>query len=149
MFSTITKAAFIGRSPCTRRHWNTIWTASYNFLKQLSPVYGWGLESYRGERTCSSSPASQWQNHPRTESKPLTTRLCLLNKAGMLHSVTKLCLALCNPMDYSPPSSSVHGLLQTRILEWVAGPSSRGSSWPSDWTCISYVSPTGRQVPYH
>ena len=35
---------------------------------------------------------------------------------------------LCNPMDCSPSGSSVHGILQTRILEWVAVPSSRGSS---------------------
>ena len=34
---------------------------------------------------------------------------------------------LCDPMDYSPPGSSVHGILQARILDWVAMPSSRGS----------------------
>ena len=39
-----------------------------------------------------------------------------------------LCLILCNPMDYSPPGSSVHGILQARILEWAVMPSSRGSS---------------------
>ena len=38
------------------------------------------------------------------------------------------CLTLCDPKDYSPPGSSVHGILQARILEWVAMPSSRGSS---------------------
>ena len=38
------------------------------------------------------------------------------------------CLTLCHPMDYSPPGSSVHGILQARILEWVAMPSARGSS---------------------
>ena len=38
------------------------------------------------------------------------------------------CLTLCDPMDYSPPLSSVHGVLQARILVWVAMPSSRGSS---------------------
>ena len=37
-------------------------------------------------------------------------------------------LTLCDPMDCSPPSSSVHGILQARILKWVAMPSSRGSS---------------------
>ena len=42
--------------------------------------------------------------------------------------VTQSCLILCDPMDYSPPGSSVHGTLQARILEWVAMPSSRGSS---------------------
>ena len=42
--------------------------------------------------------------------------------------VIKLCLTLRNPMDCSPPGSSVHGILQARILEWVAIPFSRGSS---------------------
>ena len=41
------------------------------------------------------------------------------------------------------------GILQARILEWVAMPSSRGSSWPRDWTRVSYVSWTGRRVLYH
>ena len=43
----------------------------------------------------------------------------------------QLCPTLCNPMDCSPPGSSVHGILQARILEWAAMPSSR-SSWPRD-----------------
>ena len=45
-----------------------------------------------------------------------------------------LCLTLCYPMDCSPPDSSVHGILQARILDWVAMPSPRGSSWPRGWT---------------
>ena len=49
------------------------------------------------------------------------------------------CPTLCNPMDCSPPGSSVHGILQARILDWVAMPSSRGSFWPEDWTCISCI----------
>ena len=48
--------------------------------------------------------------------------------------VTKSCPALCNPMDYSPPGSSVHRILHARILEWVTLPSSTESSWPRDWT---------------
>ena len=42
------------------------------------------------------------------------------------------CPTLCNPIDCSLPGSSVHGTLQARILEWVAMPSSRGSSWPRE-----------------
>ena len=42
------------------------------------------------------------------------------------------CLTLCNPMDGSPLGSSVHGILQARVLEWVAISFSRGSSWPRD-----------------
>ena len=47
------------------------------------------------------------------------------------------CPTLCNPMDCSPQSSFVHGILQARILEWVAISSCRGSSRPKDQTCIS------------
>ena len=46
--------------------------------------------------------------------------------------LTQLCLTLCGPLDYS-----VHGILQARILEWVAFPFSRGSSQPRDWTQVS------------
>ena len=51
-----------------------------------------------------------------------------------------LCLTLCDPMDWHLPGSSVHGILQARMLEWVAVPFSRGSSWPRDQTHISCVS---------
>ena len=63
--------------------------------------------------------------------------------------VAQSCLTLCDPVDCSPPGSSVHGILQARILEWVAMPSSRGSSRPRDRTHISYVSCIGGQVLYH
>ena len=46
--------------------------------------------------------------------------------------VTQWCLTLCDPTDYSPTGSSRHGMLQTRILEWIAVPFSRGSFWPRD-----------------
>ena len=53
--------------------------------------------------------------------------------------VTQLCLTLCDPMAYSLPGSSVLGILQARILEWVAISSSRGSSHPRDQTLISCI----------
>ena len=53
--------------------------------------------------------------------------------------VAKSCLTLCNPMDYRPPGSSLHGVLQARILEWVAIPFSRGSSQPRDQTWVSCI----------
>ena len=56
--------------------------------------------------------------------------------------VIQLCLILHKSMDCSPPCSSVHGILQARILEWVAIPFSRGSSQCRDRTCISCI--TGR-----
>ena len=51
--------------------------------------------------------------------------------------VTQLCLTLCDPVESSLPGSFVHGILQARILEWVAIPFSKGSSWPRDWTHVS------------
>ena len=51
---------------------------------------------------------------------------------------------LCDPVDCSPPGSSVHGILQARVLEWVAIPFSRGSSWARDWTLASHI--VGRPV---
>ena len=53
--------------------------------------------------------------------------------------VAQSCLTLCSPMDWSPPGSSVHGTLQVRILEWVATPFSRGSSWPRTQTQVSCI----------
>ena len=49
----------------------------------------------------------------------------------------QLCPTLCNPMDCIPPGSPIHGILQARILEWVAMLSSRGSSQPRDQTHVS------------
>ena len=59
------------------------------------------------------------------------------------------CLSLCDPLDCSSPGSSVHGILHSRILEWVAMPFSCGSSRPRNWTCVSYVSCIGRWVLFH
>ena len=49
------------------------------------------------------------------------------------------CVQLCDPMDWNLPGFPVHGILQGRILECVAMLSSRGSSWPRDRNCLSYV----------
>ena len=59
--------------------------------------------------------------------------LCLCSS---LHS----CLTLCDPVGCNPLGSSVHEIFPTRMLEWVAMPSSRGSSPPRDWTHISCMS---------
>ena len=73
-----------------------------------------------------------------------TYSLCVL--------IALLCPTFCNPMYCSLPSSPAHGILQARILEWVAMPSSKVFSWLRDQThipCISYVSCIGRQVLYY
>ena len=72
----------------------------------------------------------------------------LLRPPAAAAKMLQLYLTLCNPMDCSPPGSSVHKILQERILEWVAMPSSRGSSQSRDGTCTSCVSCFGREVLY-
>ena len=54
--------------------------------------------------------------------------------------VCVLTLTFCDPIGCSPPGSSVHGILQVRILKWIAISSSRGSSWPRDWALIFCIS---------
>ena len=53
--------------------------------------------------------------------------------------IAQLSLTVCNPWDYSPPGSSVHGILQARILKWVAMPFSRRSSWLKHQTQFSCI----------
>ena len=89
--------------------------------------------------------------------KPMGSNLCPLHwKCGVL--TTSVCMhakslqsytTLCDPTDNSPPGSSVYGILQARILEWVATPSSRESAQLRDQTQVSYVSYIGRQVLNH
>ena len=65
-----------------------------------------------------------------------------------LYVSCSVCPTLCDPVEGSPPGSSVHGIFQARILEWD-DISYRGSSQPRDWTHISCISCTGRQSLHH
>ena len=65
-----------------------------------------------------------------------------------LYSVIQLCPTLCKSIDCSSLGSPVHGIFPARILEWTAISSSRGSSWPRDWTHISCISCIGRWILY-
>ena len=80
------------------------------------------------------SPALQADSLPaQPPGKPITA-LCV-----WVCDVTQSCLTLCNPVDCSPPGSCVHGILQARILEWVAISFSRGSSQPRDQNQVSCI----------
>ena len=68
---------------------------------------------------------------------PLLTLIFISETIYSIQSVklvTQLCPTFCNSMNFSPPGSSVGGILQARILKWAANPFSRGSSRPRDWT---------------
>ena len=58
---------------------------------------------------------------------------------GKVSEVAQSSPTLCHPMDYSLPGSSIHGIFQARILEWVSISFSRRSSWPRDWIQVSHI----------
>ena len=62
-----------------------------------------------------------------------------LKKQNVKALIPQLCPTLWDPVDYSPPGSSIYGILQVGILEWVAIPFSKGSSQPRDWTQVSCI----------
>ena len=70
-----------------------------------------------------------WESWKSQDTKTLLLRGHVL--------VAQSCLTLCDPTDYSPPSSSAHGIFQAIILQWVAISFSRGSSQPRDQTWVS------------
>ena len=87
---------------------------------------------------------------PRTHSLVLLSSHNIMNLWAWLENhhgyeevkwseITQSCPTFCDPVDYSPPGSSVHGVLQARVLEWVAISFSRGSSQPRDRTQVSHI----------
>ena len=77
---------------------------------------------------------SWWAESSPSSYVPLCSLYIFCSQVCTVHacSVAQSCLTLCDPMDCIPPGSFVHGILQARILEWVAISSSRRSSQPRD-----------------
>ena len=104
------------------------------------------------------APVPHFGDHVKTDSVKFWRQECRGNKPSLWppsnwsHFIlwesmfAQSCLALCDPMDCSLPSSAIHGIFQARTLEEVAISHSRGSSWPRDQTCISCI---GKWVLYH
>ena len=89
-------------------------------------------------------PFSRGSSRPRDQTQTSCTAgrlftVWVTREACVLCLVTQSCLTLHDPMDCSPPGSSVHGILQSRILEWIAISLSRGYSWPRDPTQVSCI----------
>ena len=83
-----------------------------------------------------------WWAYFQGENRDIDIKKRLVGTAEKVESeseVTQLCQALCYPMDCSPLGSSIHGILQARVLEWGAIPFSRRSSPPRDWTRVSSI----------
>ena len=114
-------------------------------LESISPfsVFSWSIDL--GPLPLTSSPPlhhlSLLEHWPLFLEEEGSTSIILPPSSLLLRRMCaksiQLCPTLCDPMEGSPPGSSVHGILQARILEWVAMSSSRGSSRPRDRTLIS------------
>ena len=85
-----------------------------------------------------------WQDFDGGSGYCVSLSLCLfhelVSQSMCVCSAAQSCPTICDTMDYSLPVSSVQGILQVGILAWVAMPSSRGSFWLRNWTCVSRVS---------
>ena len=114
----------------SRTQWTWVWVSSGSW-------WWTGKPGVCSPSDCQESDMTEWLNWG------LRTIVCLCGKS------LQSCPGLCNPLDCSPPGSSVHGILQARILEWVAMPSSTGSSQPRDWTHVSHLSYISRWFLYH
>ena len=128
---------------------------NYMFIDYLLGIKPWWLKDELN-LVCSSGnlqPSethANWLSWPRSSTHTIkNSRLpaVLRSQEGFLEMmclglcvlVAQSCPTLCDPMDYSPPGSSVHRILQARILEWFAIPFSRGSSQPRDWNRVSCI----------
>ena len=100
------------------QNWEAIKIPLRNWVSKPTLVH----PSIHPKEHYSALKSNEWSSHEEDmeETRMHTARV----HAKSLQS----CLTLCDPMGYSPPGSSVHGILQARILEWVVMPSSRGSS---------------------
>ena len=113
-----------------------------------------GLGTGRGRQKAGSpgrarpAPHTHCCPHPHLKGGPVGSS-SRKSPRGFSVLVAKSCQTLCVPMDCSPPGSSVYGILQARILEWVAISSSKGSSKEEDLLNLGIKSPIshiGRRI---
>ena len=116
----------------TYMHWRRKWKPTPGFL----PGESQGWESLVGFHLWDGTESDT------TEATQQQQQLTTANVFDSEVKAAQSCPTLCDPMDCSLPGPSVHEILQTRILEWVAIPFSRGSSQPRDRIQVSHI--TGR-----
>ena len=119
-------------------HWALGWTVHFWPGSQL---FSWTSESITTKSSDSiwASPRYVYSWCHLATGCLLLTALAFMIHREVIVKVARSCLTLCDPTDYSQPFSSVHAILQARILKWVAIPFSRGSSQPRDWTQVSHI----------
>ena len=129
--------SFSGKSDCLSEPW-------FSFYLKLFSCKEWSLGNYYGlDFVClCHCPSPPTQNIYILNPHSQCFRMWLHLEVGSLKRCVRAkslhsCPTLCDPMDCSLPGSSVHGIFQARLLEWVAVSFSRGSSWPRDRTQVS------------
>ena len=120
---------------------NSLFSVTVMERKHIWPPVGG--QSYNVPRSTSTQPSHchrDWRlQSPRRDPLGFFWLVCMCAES---------CPTLRGPMHHSLPSSSVHGISQAKILEWVAMPSSRASSRPRPWALVSCSSCIGRQILY-
>ena len=111
------------------------WNGCHALLQGIFPTRGLNLHllNWQASSLLLVAPGKPW----------LCFMARLLLFCVLFCLVSKLCLILCDSMDSNLPGSSVHGIFQAKLLEWVAIFFPRGSFWSRDQTCISCI---GKQI---
>ena len=135
----------------SHRYWEAAWGANV-WVSGCSPLLTVIAQSHTIAATDSAWPTSADSarpgpgtlpafcfDKPNNQAAEQWPWYCREWKVKVKVLVDEGCLTLCSPMDCSPQGSSVHGILQARILEWVAIPFSRGSSQPREQTWVSCI----------
>ena len=104
-------------------------------------VYRLTIRKKQGVVEQASESAKLWHWSCVTSNKLIQVlwTLILVKMRMKWSEVAQLCLTLCDPVDCSLPGSSIHGIFQARVLEWVAISFSKWSSQPRDWTQVSSI----------
>ena len=133
-----------GRYRWTPPHTKVSWAALLSTCREQELPSGKGAHKNVATSIRAVNPGNVKKVHKQQifriiRKVPLSARLMTVAKGIKWSEVAQSCPTLCDPVDCSPPGSSVHGILQARILEWVTISFSRGSSRPRDWTRVSHI----------
>ena len=144
----------ISLSLFTVMHWRRKWQPTPVFLPGESRGRGSLVGCRLWGRTESDTTEGTWQQQQQPWNQKIIHPSIIIwentdhvkDRTAMCVWGLNCCVIICDRMDYSLYGSSVHGIFQARILEWVAISYSRGSSWPRDQTHVSRI---GKRILYH